>query len=68
MVLLIYSLILPEGRAICQYLCNMYAKDDTWYPKDPKKRALVDHRLMFEAWFLYRNFFDYYVSIVAVPI
>lgn len=51
-----------ESRAIITYLVNAYGKDDSLYPKDPKKRALVDQRLYFDIGTLYARFADYYVS------
>lgn len=60
---------LPESIAIMQYLCDKYAGGDTvLYPKDPKERALVNHRLCFNMGFYYSSigaysmapiFFDY---------
>jgi glutathione S-transferase len=44
-------------------LVDKYGKDDSLYPKDPKKRALVDQRLYFDLGTLYQRFGDYYVSI-----
>jgi len=49
-----------ESRAILGYLVDQYGKDDTLYPKDPKKRALVEQRLYFDAGTLYQRFGDYY--------
>nr|XP_023019287.1 glutathione S-transferase 1-like [Leptinotarsa decemlineata] len=41
--------ILVESTAILQYLAEQYGKDDTLYPKDPKARAVVNHRLCFHS-------------------
>jgi len=45
-----------ESRAVMAYLQNKYGKDDSLYPKDPQKRALVDMRLYFDAATLYPRF------------
>ncbi|XP_054264163.1 glutathione S-transferase D7-like isoform X2 [Macrosteles quadrilineatus] len=37
--------ILWESHAIMAYLVSKYAKDDCLYPKDQKKRAIVDQRM-----------------------
>ncbi|XP_058468228.1 glutathione S-transferase 1-1 [Malaya genurostris] len=59
---------LSESNAILQYLCDKYAPDSSLYPKDPKHRAIVNHRLCFNSAFLYPQisayvmapiFFDY---------
>lgn len=50
------------SRAIIAYLANNYGKDDSLYPKDPKKRGLVDQRLYFDIGTLYQRFADYFVS------
>uniref|UniRef100_A0A182VPU4 glutathione transferase n=1 Tax=Anopheles minimus TaxID=112268 RepID=A0A182VPU4_9DIPT len=59
---------LSESNAILQYLCEKYAPANELYPKDPKERALVNHRLCFNLAFLYPQisayvmapiFFDY---------
>ncbi|KAL1505845.1 hypothetical protein ABEB36_005308 [Hypothenemus hampei] len=53
-----------ESRAIITYLVNQYGKDDSLYPKDPKKRALVDQRLYFDIGTLYARFADYYYPVI----
>lgn len=45
------------------YLASAYGKNDSLYPKDLKKRAIVDQRLYFDMGTLYAAFGAYYVSI-----
>jgi len=53
-----------ESRAIMGYLVSQYAKDDSLYPKEPKKRAIVDQRLYFDIGTLYARFADYYYPVM----
>merc|ERR1719447_2357666 len=43
------DLCLWESRAICQYLCNKYGADSSFYPKCPNKRGKVDFLLNWES-------------------
>lgn len=45
--------IIWESRAIACYLADKYGKDDQFYPKDLKKRTLVNQRLFFDGSSLY---------------
>ncbi|XP_067618364.1 glutathione S-transferase 1-1 [Eurosta solidaginis] len=49
-----------ESRAIMVYLAEKYGKDDTLYPKCPKKKAVINQRLYFDMGTLYKSFADYY--------
>ncbi|XP_060880756.1 glutathione S-transferase 1-like [Metopolophium dirhodum] len=53
--------VLCESRAIMVYLVEMYGKDDnTLFPKDTKKRALINQRLQYDLGTLYQTFIDQY--------
>ncbi|CAH0596446.1 unnamed protein product [Chrysodeixis includens] len=41
------NFVIWDSHAITTYLLNQYAVDDALYPKDPKKRAIIDQRLHF---------------------
>ncbi|GLG99317.1 Glutathione S-transferase 1-1 [Gryllus bimaculatus] len=56
--------VLWESRAIMGYLVQQYGKDDSLYPKEPKKRALVDARLYFDIGTLYQRFAEYYYPVI----
>ncbi|XP_060646763.1 glutathione S-transferase 1-1-like [Drosophila nasuta] len=52
--------VLWESRAILTYLIEQYGKDDSLYPKDPKKRGVINQRLYFDVATLYPALSDYY--------
>ncbi|CAG0887040.1 unnamed protein product [Darwinula stevensoni] len=47
-------------RAIMGYLVTKYGRDDSLYPKDAEKRAMVDRILYFDIETLYRSIQDYF--------
>lgn len=59
-----------ESRSIITYLVDKYGKDDSLYPKEPRKRALVLQRLFFDATTLYQRFADAYYPLMfaGVPL
>lgn len=52
--------IIYESRAILAYLADKYGKDDSLYPRDFQKRAVVNQRLYFDLGTLYQRSADYY--------
>lgn len=42
-----------DSHVIGPYLVSTYGKDDSLYPKDPQKKAIVDQRLYFDCGTLY---------------
>ncbi|XP_012276649.1 glutathione S-transferase 1 [Orussus abietinus] len=56
------DLIMGESNAILQYLGDAYDKSGEFYPKDPKARAVVNHRLCFNLAMYYRNISEYVMA------
>ncbi|KAH8382069.1 hypothetical protein KR009_001653 [Drosophila setifemur] len=52
-----------ESRAIAVYLVEKYGKDDSLFPKDPKKQAVVNQRLYFDMGTLYQSFGNYFYPL-----
>lgn len=57
--------LLSEHIAIMQYIIDKYAPDSPLYPKDPKARALVNHRLYFNMAFYYSSIGAYAVTMIT---
>lgn len=58
---------LSESIAIMQYLFDKYAPEgNEYYPMDAKKRAVVNHRMLFNACFYYRAISFYAVSTTRI--
>ncbi|XP_063975294.1 glutathione S-transferase 1 [Diachasmimorpha longicaudata] len=56
------DLIMGESNAILQYLGDKYDVSGKLYPKDPKARAIVNHRLCFNMAMYYRNISEYVMA------
>lgn len=55
---------LIESRPILTYLVQKYGKDSTLYPADPKERAVVNSRLLFDMGTLYLRFCNCVVPLL----
>lgn len=52
--------IITDSHAICTYLCDKYGNNESLYPRELVKRAIVDARLHFDTGVLFaRNRFLY---------
>lgn len=58
------DLVLSESRAQLCYLANQFAPNHSIYPSDPKKRALIDNALYFDATSLYSAFVSLVYAIL----
>nr|XP_023021411.1 glutathione S-transferase D2-like isoform X1 [Leptinotarsa decemlineata] len=56
--------ILPDSNAIMKYLVDQYAKDDSLFPRDPKKSAIVIQRLFFVSGYLFPRFVAYHLPTI----
>lgn len=48
--------IIYDSHAICEYLCDRYATDDSLYPRDLVRRAQIVARLHFDTGYLFARF------------
>ncbi|XP_052835659.1 uncharacterized protein LOC128252187 [Drosophila gunungcola] len=55
--------VIWESRAVAVYLIEQYAKDDSLYPKDPKKQAVINQRLYFDMGSMYPSLANYYYKV-----
>ncbi|XP_065722576.2 uncharacterized protein [Drosophila suzukii] len=53
-----------ESRAIAVYLVEKYGKNDSLFPKDPQRRALINQRLYFDMGTLHDSFMKYYYPFI----
>lgn len=56
------DLVLWESKAICVYLFDKCAKNDSLYPKDPKTRAIINQRFYFDMGDVFKYFYEYYFA------
>ncbi|XP_017110731.2 inactive glutathione S-transferase D3-like [Drosophila elegans] len=55
--------VIWESRAVAVYLIEQYAKDDSLYPKDPRKQAVINQRLYFDMGSMYPSLANYYYKV-----
>ncbi|OAD57707.1 Glutathione S-transferase 1-1 [Eufriesea mexicana] len=60
--------VLCESRPIMGYLVSKYAKNDSLYPKDPKKRGIVNQMLYFDVGSLFENMMKCYYPVLFAGI
>jgi len=56
--------VIWETRAIVVYLVEQYGKDDSLYPKDPQKQALINQLLYFDMGTLYEAIAKYFFPLL----
>ncbi|XP_066582651.1 glutathione S-transferase 1-1-like [Prorops nasuta] len=56
--------VMWESRPIMAYLVSKYAKNDCLYPRDARKRGIVDQMLYFDLGYLQENVMKTYMPIV----
>lgn len=59
------SFVIWDSHAIIAYLVGKYGKDDSLYPKNISKRALIDQRLHFDSGILFSYIRQTIVSTLA---
>lgn len=62
------DLTITDSHATIAYLVGKFGTDESLYPKDLAKRALVDQRMYFEAGILFQAMRDIAVSNYAMNI
>ena len=60
------ELVMSESRAIACYLANKYAKDDSFYPRDPVKRLHIDQKLYFETGTVHKAYTDILYHMLGI--
>ncbi|XP_044313370.1 glutathione S-transferase D6-like [Drosophila rhopaloa] len=59
-----HGFVIWESRAIVVYLVEQYGKDDSLYPKDPQKQALINRLLYFDMGTLYEAIAKYFFPLL----
>lgn len=60
------ELILTEPRVILGYLVDLFKPDDSLYPRELKKRAMIDQRLFYDAAVVYPCIMNIIVKISVI--